>query len=99
MMAHVRGGEPKYLQERHLSDLDQLVPLHQEYVAIVRAVAAEKGVALCDLARQFEALPRADLVDSFWSDGIHFSDDGSERAGRLLFDCLEQNGLLDLLTR
>jgi len=70
------------------------IELHRAYVEVVREVAAEKSAALCDLARVFDALPRDELLRYMKDDGIHFTPDGGEKVGDLLFDCLLENGLL-----
>ena len=47
--SHRPGNEPSFLRdENYLKELDDLIPLHQEYVAIVRELAEEEGVILCD---------------------------------------------------
>lgn len=98
--SHRRGHEPAYLALRQIEDLDQLVPLHQEYVAIVREVAEETGAPLCDLERSFAALPEPDIARSFEDDGIHLtkgSGEGYDRLAGFLFDCFEREGLLGRL--
>ncbi|MGD8395531.1 MAG: SGNH/GDSL hydrolase family protein [Candidatus Eiseniibacteriota bacterium] len=96
--SHERGREPSYLLLRWLRDLDDLVPLHRRYVEIVRAVAADLDVPLCDLAAFFDTLPR-DLVREryFGADGIHPTADGDRVIAGRLFECLERHGLLDVL--
>lgn len=97
--SHERGKEPRHLAFRWLRKLDELIPLHQQYVAIVREVAAEKGVVLCDLEAEFARLPRADVEASFKKDGIHFLEPGSERVGKMLYECFRAHGLLERLAR
>lgn len=88
--SHRRGHEPAYLGGRWLSDLSQLVPLHQRYVDIVRDVARVHGAPLCDLALDFAALPAQTLRDEyFMSDGIHLEPRGDEQTAEFLLDCFE----------
>jgi len=91
--SHQRGAEPKYLAERWLRDLDDLVPLHQAYAEQARRVAAEEQVPLCDLAGDFAALDRAELERHFTQDGIHLSDEGNRKVAASLFACFERNQL------
>ncbi len=98
--SHLRGHEPRHLWLRHVEDLDQVIPLHQQYVAIVREVAAETGAPLCDLERDFAALPHPERVASFELDGIHPTKGQAAGAGRLagfLFDCFERERLFERL--
>jgi lysophospholipase L1-like esterase len=91
--SHQQGREPEYLKTRWFKDLDKLVPTHRRYAAIVREVAAAQGAVLCDLAAEFDKLPRERLDACFESDGIHFTDAGSEEAARVVFECFARNGL------
>jgi lysophospholipase L1-like esterase len=98
--SHRKGQEPAYLGLRQIEDLDQLIPLHQRYVSIVREVAEETGAPLCDLERSFAALPEPDLARSFDKDGIHLTKgagEGYDRLAGFLFDCFEREGLLGRL--
>jgi len=95
--SHRRGHEPRYLGIRWIENLDELVPLHQRYVGIVREVAEEKGAALCDLAAAVEALPEPERALLFRGDGIHFTNEGAAFVGEALYDCLERDGLLERL--
>ena len=98
--SHRKGHEPRYLMLRQIENLDQLVPLHQRYVAIVREVAEETGAPLCDLARDFGALPEPELARLFDADGIHLTKgagEGYDRLAGFLFDCFEQTGMLERL--
>lgn len=90
--SHERGHEPEHLESRFVRSLDELVPLHQRYVSIVREVAeAEEGAVLCDLAAGFEALPPADLRKLYFTeDGIHLKPLGSHKVADFLFECLER---------
>ena len=96
--SHEPGREPDFLAGRFLRRAEDLVPLHQEYVAIVREVAATHDVVLCDLARGFEALPTEQLSDPLLrDDGIHPTPAGDELIARLLYDCFESANLLSAL--
>ncbi|MAG63912.1 hypothetical protein CMO84_10375 [Candidatus Woesearchaeota archaeon] len=94
--AHREGEEPEYLRGRWIENLEELVPLHQSYVEVVREVAAERNVVLCDLALLFEQMPREKMVSLLMEDGIHFTPEGGERVGALLFRCLQENELLPM---
>ncbi len=88
--SHEWGREPKYLERRWLRDLSRLVPLHQEYVQIVREVAAEEDAVLCDLAERFEALPRPDLRHRYFqTDGMHLRPDGDAKLAEFLYECFQ----------
>lgn len=93
--SHRRGREPRFLQGRWLKRLDDLVPLHQRYVEAVREEGRQDGVLVCDLARDFATLGGARRGALFLKDGIHLNARGSQRAARVLADCLESSGLLD----
>jgi lysophospholipase L1-like esterase len=96
--SHERGAEPRYLAERWVADLDQLVPLHESYVAAVREVAAEQRAPLCDLARAFAAEPAWKRRTTYFQrDGIHLLAAGDQRVAAELYGCLEAQGLLALL--
>ena len=86
----VRGQEPRQYEKRHLHDLDRLVPLHRQYAEIVREVAREERVALCDLAADFERLPHADVTNRYFTaDGAHPSPAGYEKVAEFLLDCFD----------
>jgi lysophospholipase L1-like esterase len=96
--SHVKGNEPLHLQERFIRDVDQLVPLHQEYADIVREVAKTEDVTLADLARQFDRLPRHQVEKVYFSqDGIHLTDPGNRMIAEFLYKCFKENDLLDVL--
>lgn len=99
--SHRVGKEPAYLRQRHLKDLRQLVPLHQRYVEIVREVAKEQGVPLCDLAADFAALPESELVEKdFSKDGIHLTKgpgEGYDKLSQFLISCFAERGILEKL--
>ncbi len=79
-----------------LKDLSRLVPLHQRYVSIVREVAREEEAVLCDLARRFEALPHRDVAEKYFGlDGIHPTEEGNRLIAQYLYECFEENRLLE----
>ncbi len=96
--SHAIGREPRYLEKRWIDNLADLVPLHQRYVQIVREVAAQEGAPLCDLAAEFDAIPRQDRDAMFNADGIHANEDGNKAIAAGILGCLENDGLLDALT-
>jgi lysophospholipase L1-like esterase len=83
----VPGHEPQYLLKRHLRSLDELVPLHTEYVGLTRDAAAASGARLCDAAAAFAALP-APHDRYFQKDGIHLTEAGDAEMARVLSGCL-----------
>ena len=84
---HVVGHEPKYLALRHLRHLDELVPLHAEYVDATRQVARETGTTLCDAAARFAELPQPHNR-YFHSDGIHLTADGDAAMADIVAGCI-----------
>jgi lysophospholipase L1-like esterase len=98
--SHQRGREPKLLEGRHMDDLTNLVPVHQQYVGIVREVAQREGVVLCDLAKVFEGFERERLLTQlFLEDGIHQKAEADQIIADELYRSLEQRGLLSLVLR
>lgn len=93
--SHEKGREPEYLKGVWIHRLEDLVPLHQEYVGVVREVAREDRATLCDLAGEFAALPAGRRYGLFLKDGIHLNHRGAQRAAALLAGCLEGAGVLD----
>ena len=90
--SHEAGREPDFLLGRWMKDLKLLVPLHQRYVSIVREVAVEEGVPLCDLAARFAALPPVEVREThFKLDGIHPTAQGDQKAAAFLHDCFIQD--------
>lgn len=93
--AHQKGNEPAYLGERWLRNLSDLIPLHKKYIAVVRKVAKEKNVILCDLAAEFEKIPIGRRrVELFTSDGIHPSPAGDRLIASYLHRCFVRNNLI-----
>lgn len=89
--SHEFGREPRYLVERWLTDLRDLVPLHQRYVSIVREVAVKDEIPLCDLAADFAALPQADLTYRYFKrDGMHLVREGYEKLAEFLYACFQR---------
>ncbi len=99
--SHRAGKEPKYLEKRHLKDLNQLVPLHQRYVDVVRKVATETGAPLCDLFTDFTVFSDEDLVKKYFNkDGIHLTKgpgEGYDKLAEFLVRCFEEKKLFSLL--
>jgi lysophospholipase L1-like esterase len=89
---HRPGFEPRYLAERHLRKLSDLVPLHQSYVEATRRVARQSGATLCDVAWAFRLLPPP-AERYFLEDGIHLSPEGNREAARILAGCIESASL------
>jgi len=93
--SHVEGAEPEYLLGQYLQQLSDLVPVHDAYVAVVRRVAQEHDVILCDVAAAFDALPRETLLEYMKDDGIHFTQDfGGPAVARELAKTLREHDLL-----
>jgi lysophospholipase L1-like esterase len=84
---HVVGHEPPYLLQRHVRQLSDVVPLHQEYVALTRTAAHVSGAVLCDAAAGFDALPGSH-DGLFRADGIHFTPEGDERLAGIVSRCI-----------
>ena len=95
--SHRRGEEPKHLTRRWLRELDDLVPLHQRYVDVVRRVASEREATLCDAAAEFESMPRERLDRLFMQDGIHLTEAGDAFLAGLLERCVMEAGLEGVL--
>jgi hypothetical protein len=85
--SHRPGREPAYLARRHLRTLADLVPLHASYVAATREAAKAAGAELCDAATAFASLP-GPVERYFRSDGIHFTEPGSEALAEIVTRCL-----------
>jgi lysophospholipase L1-like esterase len=94
--SHAPGAEPASLAPRWITNLGDLVPLHEQYIEMVRAVARAHRVPLCDLAARFDTPPAAaGRSDLFQADGIHLTPEGDRLVARCLFDCFERDGLFD----
>lgn len=92
--SHRKGKEPRYLTERWLNDLSDLIPLHQQYVQAVRDVAAQYHAPLIDLYAQFNRLPKEERDESFKKDGVHLKREGNEKIAEMIYSYLVQTGLL-----
>ena len=88
------GSEPEYLAARHLNDVTDLVPLHRSYVEVVREVAAERGVPLCDLYAEFEAMSKEEASTYIKEDAIHFTPEGGARVAASMYEILAAEGLV-----
>lgn len=94
--SHEKGKEPAYLGGRWVSNLSDLVPMHEEYVNAVRRAAKENKVILCDLAGEFGKLPKEKLRNElFHKDGIHLTLEGNKMIADLLYKCFIDNKLFD----
>lgn len=93
--SHEKGSEPQYLKGVWIHRLEDVVPLHQEYVEAVRGVAREDHAVLCDLAGDIASINARHRRALFLKDGIHLNHRGAERAANLLADCLDKAGVLD----
>ena len=91
--SHQLGQEPAYLADRWLTNIEDLVPLHQQYVQAVRAVAAAENAPLIDLYQEFNQLPQPDLVRLFQEDGIHLQAAGDQMIAEIIDRQLAQAGL------
>ena len=86
---HVAGHEPEYLLRRHVQRLADVIPLHQQYVALTKAAARNSGGFLCDAADAFAALPGShDRL--FKADAIHFTPEGDRELARIVSGCIAQ---------
>lgn len=72
-------------RSRNFDDAARLPAVHEAYNERVRAVAAETGAALVDLAAAFA---RRGDADSLFTDGIHLSSKGHALAARLIVSAL-----------
>ena len=82
--SHQVGQEPRYLAERWLTNLEELVPLHRRYVDVVRSVALGEDAQLVDLHREFDQLPGEELKRLFISDGIHLTPEGVRKVAEVI---------------
>lgn len=91
--SHRKGKEPRYLTERRLNDLSDLIPLHQQYVQAVRDIAAQHQAPLIDLYAAFNRLPQEELDGSFQQDGIHLTRKGDEKIAGIIQAYFVDTGL------
>jgi len=84
---HVPGREPAYLAKRHVRSLQELVPLHTEYIAATKRAALSGKATVCDAASAFAALPEPH-DRYFQRDGIHLTDAGDAMMAATLSACL-----------
>jgi lysophospholipase L1-like esterase len=84
---HIAGHEPQYLLLRHVRQLSELVPLHQQYVSLTRRAASDSGSVLCDAAAEVASLPTPkDRL--FRGDGIHFTPEGDRTLASIVSACI-----------
>jgi len=93
--SHEHGKEPPELAGSIA--LNELVDTHLRYVDVVRKVADEQNVLICDLYAFFNAKPNR--AAHFLDDGIHFTDEGGEAAAKAVFDCFRNVGLVEHLVQ
>ena len=91
--SHRKGKEPRYLTERWLNGLSDLIPLHQQYVQAVRDVAAQYHAPLIDLYTEFNRLPQEERDEFFKKDGVHLTRKGDERIAEIIYAYLVDTGL------
>lgn len=91
--SHQLGQEPAYLADRWLTNIEDLVPLHQQYAQAVRAVADAENAPLIDLHQEFNQLPQLDLERLFTQDGIHLRPEGDQMIAEIIDRHLAQAGL------
>lgn len=86
---YAAGHEPEYLLRRHVQRLADVIPLHQQYVALTRDAALQSGAFLCDAAEAFAEIPGSH--DRFFkNDAIHFTPDGDHQLARIVSGCILQ---------
>ncbi len=94
--SYLNSREPAYLASRWLPDPRQVLPVHQEYVDIVREIAATEDVLLCDLAAKFDALPRRIVTRQYFkTDGIHLRPEGDRKMAEFILEDFREFGILD----
>jgi lysophospholipase L1-like esterase len=84
---HVAGHEPEYLLRRHVQRLADVIPLHQQYIALTRAAARQSSAFLCDAADAFTTLPGS-YDRLFRADGIHFTPEGDQQLAHIVSACI-----------
>jgi lysophospholipase L1-like esterase len=93
--SHERGKEPKHLWERHMQNLSELVPMHEQYVELARKAAKDQNVLLIDLYQYFRQFPPEKLTNNFFeSDGIHLQEAGDTLIAEQLIQGFQRGGLL-----
>jgi hypothetical protein len=84
-----------------MKDLQNLVPLHNEYVGAVRRVASSMNAPLCDLFADFSNIPEEELIKRYFNkDGIHLTKgpgEGYDKLAEFLVGCFEKHGLMQHL--
>lgn len=91
---HQEGQEPDFFALRWVNEPEELIPRHTEYVNTVHQVAKEKNVILCDLAAEFDKLPKEVVKNKlFMEDGVHLTGEGNKVIADLLFESFRKNDL------
>ncbi|MEM9558588.1 MAG: GDSL-type esterase/lipase family protein [Acidobacteriota bacterium] len=85
--SHRPGHLPAALVPRYVRSVDELVPLHEAYVEVVREVARSLDAPLCDLHQAFKMVPESVLDASFREDGIHLTAEGDEALAAFVDAC------------
>ena len=90
--------EPGHLEPRWLIDVTELVPLHEAYAQVVRDVAAEEDALIVDLHAEFKQISTEELGKLFKTDGIHLMPEGDRKIAEIIYNYLEEQGLVNRLT-
>ncbi len=75
---------PHLVQGGHIPSIEEGIRRHDEYIELTRAVAAQEGARVVDLAQKMQA------PEYFLRDGIHFTDAGLDRVAALLHEALKE---------
>ncbi len=97
--SHRKGEEPAYLEGQWIFDLNDLLPLHKQYVQAVRDVALKENVLLVDLYSEFQKLPQDEWSTYFKKDGIHLTKEGNRKIAELLYASFAANGLTEIMLK
>ena len=87
------GIPPYLLTSGEILDPNDLIPLHQKYNAVVRAVGEQQKVPVIDLEAELDQLDKSQL---FIDDHIHLSQQGRLYVAQRLVQTLGQRGVLQL---
>jgi lysophospholipase L1-like esterase len=90
------GIPPYLLTSGEILDPDGLIPLHQKYNTIVRAVAKQQKADLVDLESEMDQMDKPTL---FVDDHIHLSQRGRLYVAQRIVQTLQQRGILGLDAR
>ncbi len=87
------GIPPYLLTSGEILDPNDLIPLHQKYNAVVRAVGEANNAVVIDLESELDRLDKSTL---FIDDHIHLSQQGRLYVAQRLVQTLQQRGVLQL---